>query len=289
MLAFTWVSLRFVHFAALMLAFGWAYYCAWLAPVPLRRLLRQRFQHIQRYMLILNAVSATLMFAVLGGQMGDGWGDVLRPSVWQAVAGTQTGGVWVWQVVLAILTLLAGLCLRRGQGVLMLLTVTQLVMLAGVGHAAMHEGVVGMLQRLNHALHLLCAAGWFGGLVPLLFCLQLAKGRWRQAAIKTMMRFSRYGHLAVAGVLLSGILNAWLIQGQWVALDSVYGRMLLFKCALVALMVAIAVANRYVLVPRMRAGHLQAQMFFIRMTQCEMVLGALVLATVSLFATLEPF
>jgi putative copper resistance protein D len=63
----------------------------------------------------------------------------------------------------------------------------------------------------------------------------------------------------------------------------------LFKCALVALMVVIALANRYFLVPRFRAQSGREQQIFIRMTQAEVVLGALVLATVSLFATWEPF
>lgn len=290
MLAFTWVSLRFLHFLALMLAFGWTYYCAWLAPSTFRPVLTRRFQGLQRYVLVLNAFSATLMFAVLGGQMGDGWADVFRPEIWQAVATTRTGSILLWQAVMAWITI--GLMLmqpRRVQGLLLILIVIQLLLLAGVGHAAMNEGVPGVLQRTNHALHLLCAAGWLGGLLPLLYCIRLSAGRWRTAAIYTMMRFSRYGHLAVAGVLVTGVVNSWLIQGQLLAPDSLYGSMLLFKCALVTLMVAIALVNRYVLVPRMRTGGSPAQQLFIRMTQGEMVLGVLVLATVSLFATLEPF
>ena len=290
MLAFTWVSLRFLHFLALMLAFGWTYYCAWLTPAALRPLLARRFQRLQCSALIVNALSATLMFTVLGGQMGDGWGDVFRPEIWQAVSTTRTGSILLWKVVLAWITVVLGLIQpRRVQGLLLIFILIQLLLLAGVGHAAMHDGVTGVLQRVNHALHLLCAAGWLGGLLPLLCCMQLSQGRWRQAAIHTMMRFSRYGHLAVAGVVLTGVVNGWLIQGQLLALDSLYGRMLLFKCALVALMVAIALMNRYVLVPRMRTGKTSAQQLFIRMTQGEMALGVLVLATVSLFATLEPF
>lgn len=290
MLAVTWVSLRFLHFLALMLAFGWAYYSAWLAPTALRPLLTRRFQHLQYYALLLNALGATLMFVVLGGQMGDGWADVVRPEIWLAVATTRTGSILLWQVVLAWITVVLALMQpRRVQGLLLIFCVAQLLLLAGVGHAAMHDGAAGIFQRANHALHLLCAGSWLGGLLPLLYCIQLSRGRWRQSAVYTMMRFSRYGHLAVAGVLLTGVINGWLIQGQLVALDSLYGRMLLFKCALVLLMVAIALANRYVLVPRMRTGGSPMQQLFIRTTQGEMVLGVLVLATVSLFATLEPF
>ncbi len=128
-----------------------------------------------------------------------------------------------------------------------------------------------------------------GGLLPLLFCMRLAKGRWQPAAIFTMMRFSRVGHYAVAGVLLTGIINTLFIVGIDVPWEAPYVRLLLFKCALVIMMVAIALANRYFLVPRFRPDAGREQQIFIRMTQAEVVLGALVLAAVSLFATREPF
>ncbi|SUX85309.1 copper resistance protein [Citrobacter koseri] len=54
-------------------------------------------------------------------------------------------------------------------------------------------------------------------------------------------------------------------------------------------MVAIALTNRYVLVPRMRQENRRANLWFIWMTQIEWGIGAVVLAIVSLFATLEPF
>lgn len=55
------------------------------------------------------------------------------------------------------------------------------------------------------------------------------------------------------------------------------------------LMVAIALVNRYVLVPRMRQDNRGMTLYFIWMTKLEWGIGAVVLAIVSLFATLEPF
>ena len=118
--------------------------------------------------------------------------------------------------------------------------------------------------------------------------MRLAKGRWQPAAIFTMMRFSRVGHYAVAGVLLTGIINTLFIVGINVPWHAPYVQLLLFKCALVMMMVAIALANRYFLVPRFRPEAGREQQIFIRMTQAEVVLGALVLAAVSLFATGNP-
>ena len=289
MLASLYVALRFIHFGALMLMFGNALYSVWFAPSSLHRLMSRRFQTQQKIAAAIGLASALLMFGVQGGLMANGWADVFSPDIWRAVLGTQFGGVWLWQIVLAVITVGAAWLAPLKGARMLLLAMGQLVLLAGVGHAAMNEGATGALQRLNHAVHLLCAATWLGGLLPLLFCMHLAKGRWQTAAIYTMMRFSRVGHYAVAGVVLTGVINALFILGIHVPWQTGYVQYLLFKCALVALMVVIALANRYFLVPRFRPGAGRAQQIFIRMTQAEVVLGALVLATVSLFATWEPF
>ncbi|MDD9651096.1 copper homeostasis membrane protein CopD [Klebsiella pasteurii] len=289
MLSAVYVSLRFIHFISLIVAFGCLLYGAWWAPAALRRLMMQRFYPLMRHLLLASALSALLMLMAQGGLMGNGWSDVWQPAIWQAVAGTQFGGVWVWQILLAFVALaVVWLKPRRPGRLLLVLFCAQLLLLAGVGHAAMNDGWLGIVQRTNHALHLFCVASWFGGLLPFIYCLRLAHGRWRQAAICTMMRFSRYGHLAVAGAIASGVVNALLIQGELIS-ASPWGRMLLLKCALAAAMVAIALVNRYVLVPRMSAGGTRAEQLIVRTTQIEIALGALALFAVSLFATWEPF
>lgn len=287
MLAFCYVGLRFIHFLALMLIFGSAAFAHWLADPAIRATLQRRFRSMQRGALALAFFCALLMFAVQGGMMGNGWHDVWQPDIWLAVSETQFGSVWLWQIIIALATLL--LAFMHQQGRVLLLVTAQLLLLANTGHAAMHDGVTGLFARINYAVHLLCAAAWFGGLLPVLYCMRLVNAHHRMQAIGSLMRFSRYGHLAVAGVLISGIINALFIQGVALPWQSLYGRLLLVKCVLVLLMVAIALVNRYVLVPRFRIHEAKSRAVFIRMTQAEVVLGIVVLATVSLFATLEPF
>lgn len=290
MLAFTWVALRFIHFTTLMLVFGCALYGAWLAPVSVRRLMMRRFLRLQRHAATWSFISATLMLAIQGGLMGAGWQDVISTDIWAAVVQTQFGGVWLWQITLALVTLVVTMIVPRNMARrLLMLTIAQFILLAGVGHATMHDGVPGAIQQINHALHLVCAAAWFGGLLPVLYCMKMAQGRWREQAISTMMRFSRYGHLFVIGVLLTGITNVLFIVGFPFPWHAAYGQLLLLKCALVALMVAIALVNRYVLVPRMQQDNRCMTLYFIWMTKLEWGTGAVVLAIVSLFATLEPF
>ncbi|EOB0974341.1 copper homeostasis membrane protein CopD [Salmonella enterica subsp. enterica serovar Infantis] len=290
MLTFVWITLRFIHFASLMLVYGCALYGAWLASASIRRLMTRRFLHLQRHAAAWSVISAAFMLAIQGGLMGGGWPDVFSVSVWGAVLQTRFGAVWIWQIILALVTLaVVVIAPVKMQRRLLILTVAQFILLAGVGHATMRDGVVGTLQQINHALHLLCAAAWFGGLLPVVYCMRMAQGRWRQHAISAMMRFSRYGHFFVAGVLLTGIGNTLFITGFTAIWQTTYGQLLLLKCALVVLMVAIALTNRYVLVPRMRQENPRTDLWFVRMTQIEWGVGGIVLAIVSLFATLEPF
>ena len=53
-----------------------------------------RFGHFITLMLI-GALSTVALYLLQGGIMGDGWADVWQPAVWQAVAGTRFGGVWM--------------------------------------------------------------------------------------------------------------------------------------------------------------------------------------------------
>ena len=64
----------------------------------------------------------------------------------------------------------------------------------------------------------------------------------------------------------------------------------MLKAILVMIMVVVALANRYVLVPRMRQDEDRAApLGFVWMTKLEWAIGAVVLVIISLFATLEPF
>jgi putative copper resistance protein D len=191
MLSFVWITLRFVHFTALMLTFGSALYGAWLAPTPFRRLMARRYLRLQQYAAAWSFLSAGLMLAIQGGLMGSGWPDVLSAPVWYAVLQTRFGAVWLWQIILAAITLVVALMVPRSlPRQLLILSSAQFILLAGVGHATLHVGVTGAAQQINQALHLIFAAGWVGGLLPVIYCMRMAQRRWRQQAIATMMRFS---------------------------------------------------------------------------------------------------
>jgi putative copper resistance protein D len=91
-------------------------------------------------------------------------------------------------------------------------------------------------------------------LPPLIASLRLA-GDQTGLAIKLMAlrRFSRLAHAAVVIVLVTGLVNTWLVLGM-LPLDasSSYKTLLLAKIALVTVMLVLALLNRYVLVPRLQ-------------------------------------
>ena len=154
----------------------------------------------------------------------------------------------------------------------------------------MHEGAVGFAHRLNDAAHVLTAGAWLGALVPLLPLLRALDDRSRShdAGI-ALRRFSSAGHVAVAVVIMTGVLNSMLVLGRWPTdLSSPYQAMLAAKVALVAIMTSLAVFNRYVLVPRMARSRGDAIRVLRQATLAEIALGIVVVGLVSVFGLLEP-
>lgn len=289
-----YILCRWLHFFALMSLVGAGVTTTLLAPARYRTDLTRRLMLLIRVSTWLTLLSAILLLAAQTGQMGDGWQDTLKGDIWLAVLQTQFGRVWQWQLVLAVLCCLMLSCRRKLAGqfcpqAVLLLAVLQLSGLAFTGHAAMLDGWSGIFQRANQIVHLLSAAFWAGGLLPVAYLMREARGpQHRYDAIGTMMRFSRYGHLAVMLVVVSGAINALLLLGWPPASFRLYSQLLMLKTLLVGVMMGIALFNRYWLVPRFQRSGAGAQQQFITSTLVEIVLAAGALLVVSIFATLEP-
>ncbi|KRA39085.1 MULTISPECIES: copper resistance CopC/CopD family protein [unclassified Nocardioides] len=126
------------------------------------------------------------------------------------------------------------------------------VLLAGVspvlvGHSRSVEPVVVML--LTDVVHVMAGLVWLGGLIALAMVLGPLRGRARD----TGLVLSRFSGLAAGSVVLlaaSGMLMAWRILGAWQPLvDTAYGRLLLGKIGVAAVVVAVAAWNRFRLLP----------------------------------------
>ncbi|MEU5151058.1 copper resistance protein CopC [Streptomyces yangpuensis] len=90
-------------------------------------------------------------------------------------------------------------------------------------------------------LHMLAVATWLGGICALLVALHKVPGIERSA----VRRFSRVAFVSVVVLAVTGVYQAWRQTGSWSALTGTeYGRLLLLKVALVAVLLGVASMSR---------------------------------------------
>jgi copper transport protein len=132
-----------------------------------------------------------------------------------------------------------------------LATVVALGAHAAGGHAAGQSGLRAANLLVQWA-HLVAVGAWVGGLAWLLAGL---RGRDRAGQVAAVVRFSRLAVVAVAVVAVTGLARAVDELGSPQRLVSTgFGRTLLAKAALVAVLLVIAAVNRYRNVPALAAG-----------------------------------
>ncbi|AIY39419.1 Copper resistance protein D [Collimonas arenae] len=282
---------RFLHYLTLMLLFGSSIFVWRLAAPDLRVVIGRRLNPALRIAALLAALTTLAGLFLQAGEIAGSWQATVDVQLLQKVLRTDIGQTWILRMLLALLLL--GLTLRQRPGRLggvVLGSALLLASLALTGHAAMDEGLRGFLHAANHVAHLLCGGAWLGSLPPFLLCLRLlADPATRSDASLTLQRFSNAGHVAVVGVLLTGVLNTLLVLGRWPTdWSSPYQLLLSLKILFTAAMALLAVMNRYVFVPRMKSDAPSAIASIRRYTLTEIGLGAAVLLLVSLFGMLEP-
>lgn len=291
-LATLFVLCRFLHFLAVMLMFGISIFTALLAPDRFSSILKNRLSPLLIFSTFLGLVSAVGLLAIQAGMMGDGWSDTYKLNVWWAVLGTRFGEIWQWHLGLSILSMWIVLLgtTRFYYRLMVGCSTLLLASLAFTGHAAMHDGVLGWIHQANQIIHLLSAGYWLGCLPALLVCLAYTRrDDVKREAITTLTRFSSWGHLAVALVLATGVINSIIILRETsLTLTSVYQVLLLSKIILVLLMITVAVINRYLVVPMLRKLPAKAHYWLVVNSCAEIIFGAVVLLLVSVFATMAP-
>ncbi len=281
---------RFAHFLAAMLIFGSSAYLRLYAPAGLRRSLSPAVQKLAVAASLTALVTAVLWLSLEAASMADDWSAAADPVAMGAVLiDTAFGRAWTLHLALAAALVVAVLAGSGRWTAIAVLSGLMLASLGLVGHAAMQTGVEGILHRANHAVHLLAAGAWIGGLVPFVLSLDAsACDSLRRDAVTAMMRFSFWGHFVVATIVATGIVNIALISGRapWPT-TTPYRALLDVKIAVVAVMIALALVNRYALVPRLKAGA-GALAALRTISLVNVALGTLVVALVSVFALLDP-
>ena len=283
---------RLIHAGALMGLWGCFAYLTTLVPERLAEEVAGRLAALRLVAVGLALLSTLLSLPLQAAMIGDGWPDAVSGQMLSdVVTSTGAGKAWLAQLAGALAVTAAQFPTGRLRLVAMA-TASGLALatLALTGHAVMQDGWQGIVHPLNDMLHVLAAGAWFGALAPLLIVLsKFCQVPSRAEASVALRRFSTAGHWAVALAILSGIGNGLFIVG-WPPLgwSSTYKALLTAKIAVVLVMTAAAILNRYWFVPRIRRDR-EAAIAAIRTgTLAEIGLGLAAILLVSIFGMLDP-
>ncbi len=298
------IGMRFVQYTAVMILFGSSLFPTY--ALQGNGVDRGRRKDVAAFVqsIAFYAVLAALLSAVgwLGCEAilmsGDPSGYRQSDTLLTVLNGTEFGRIWRWRLLLlAVLPFYFGWRILGRHSPLvwpiLLSGIFLVASLAGVGHGAMGSGFDAWIHLGNQAMHLLAASVWVGGLLSLYYTIRAARHAERRADLLThvLKRFSATGFAAVLLILASGLLNSWFLVGSVDALlHTTYGQVLMVKVALFLCMVALALFNRLIVMPRLAGnGHADDMLsLLLRSVAAEQILAILVLASVSLLGSLPP-
>jgi putative copper resistance protein D len=293
---------RFVHYDALLYAFGVSFFPVYAISG------RERHGALDHWSKYKGSLFAASLIALASGiswlvfaaaSMAGSLSEALSLDTMAAVLGETAFG-FVWSVHLGLVATLAVLtgrdrwALRPHSISLTFLSAACLASLAGVGHTQAQEGPAFALRAIADGTHLLAAGAWLGGLVPLLVMLIPRANRSEIDIGRVLMRFSGMGYAAVGLLVGTGVINGlYLVPSILELPSSLYGQLLIVKLGLFSLMLILAAMNRFWLVPRLLAKSAapQSQAYLSRLRYhiaSEQLLGILVIALVSVLGTLPP-
>ncbi|HEY0162378.1 MAG TPA: CopD family protein [Edaphobacter sp.] len=260
---------------------GW--WLAYKAPWELRliRLLRG----LAVALVCALAAQSWLLTASLSGESGFA---AVCGLMRQAVFETQPGHVWAAQfllvvVIAATLFVLRGLT-KRSSSLLVIAFALLAAFRAASGHAASYGNLT--VQEAGQWVHLLSMAVWSGGVLVsgLLVMNEAVTLEVQEYGLK----LSKGATIALAGVILSGIYNAYLGLGGSVAplTRSQWGGTLIVKLILVLTALALGGWNR----SRLRRGAWdeESEKGFIRSLRMEAVVMILILIASAWLANSPP-
>lgn len=294
------VVTRAIHFAATAILAGMLAFRAVITGQVLRaesavaEALRARTQPVIWISLLAAAASGAYWFLLQAASMsGRPFGDTsVLPTI---LNDTQFGQVAEIRFAMAIVLALY-LARRRfaaGNWLGLAAGLGLVASLAWTGHAGSMADRRGDLHVAADALHLCAAAVWIGGLLSLVLFFAVARRTRSPASISLVReatrRFSIIGIVSVAVLSATGLVNAYFLVGSFQALIATeYGRLLLLKLGVFAVMLTLAATNRLWLTPRLGASRGGALRWLTRNSTIEFALGLAVIVIVGMLGTLHP-
>jgi copper resistance protein D len=254
--------------------------------------------------LVSGAAWLVLLAQRIGGQS---FTEAVDESAWSLLTQTQFGTIWQLRLVCALI-LAASLIASSHQGarrpaalewIALVVGVVFIGTLAWSGHGGATPGSAGYVHTCADILHLVAAAAWIGGLVPLVLLMRSALAvddPLRMVKVAALQRFSNLGLVSVAIIFTTGVINTWvLVDGLDGLTNTDYGRLLVLKVTLFLAMLGFAAVNRLRLTPRLAAagpaltGQTSPALHSIyRNAIAEIALGILVFVIVGGLGLMEP-
>ncbi len=274
-----YAAARFVMVAACLLA-GGGVLALWRlgSLVSPRRGMRRTLSLAS----IAGMLAALASLGLKGGQLLGGAPSTLAdPYTWTLALRSSTGAS-VGVALAGLLLILFGL--RRGTPFLSFAGAALTFISFGVsGHAA--TAAPRFLLAPTVVLHVACAAFWLGALAPLLSDLR----RTESAARATLARFSSDAVKTITLLLALGVaLATFQVTHLPLLWETLYGRLLMVKLALVAVLLATAMVNKWHLTPRLVIGEPGSARALRHAIGWEYVLFAAILVMTVLLASTEP-
>ncbi|WP_291838550.1 copper homeostasis membrane protein CopD [Brevundimonas sp.] len=247
-----------------------------------------------------SAAALAAQTAVMAGSITEG----LKPAaLGYMITGTSLGPAFLIRAAVAGLALLLLALARPSRPVWLLVALAGLIVSASfawTGHGAATEGPGRYVHLTAAILHSWAAAVWLGALAALLI-LTLRRRPATPDSDRVLHRalhgFSGVGTASVAVLVLSGLINSWFLVGPdrlAGLLTTPYGLLLTGKLVVFALMLVLAVANRFHLTPDLGRALDDpedlgvAVMRLKRSLVMETLLALALLALVAIMGTLAP-
>jgi copper resistance protein D len=254
------LTLRWLHLWSLLVLFGSALFAIYGLPRPQPPAsCSPALGSIDRWLaaLALAAGVSCVMLAML--EVTEEVGGLLSAAPWLTFfLETGLGRIWLLRLAglgaLLLYTWRGPKRQRHYHAAVAGLCAGLLATLAWLGHAVSAEGAEGFAGIFAYGCHVLAAGAWLGGLLPLSIALAKARaGGDRRCLCASLEGFSRMAMAAVALLLASGLVSAGLNTAGFADLGrTTYSWVLAGKIALFAVLMAMAAANRWVFLRRLR-------------------------------------
>jgi copper resistance protein D len=282
---FLFALVRALHFAGLMTIFGAAAF-QFLSRGIVRD---QRLRSSLAVASIIALFTAVLSLCFVSAQMTGDPDAVFDLQVISTVAAqTLYGNIFL--VRLALLVGLVLLCVADAMPALKALVAgTALALLSLTSHAAAAQAEqFKYALAASDALHLLAAGFWVGGLVALLPAV-LAKPFDGVKTVTLLRLFSSWAAAAVAILIIAGAVDGIaILDTHGMSWSGAYLTWLAIKLVLAGLMIALALTNRFGLMPGLARGEKDAAATLPLTVFAELGCAALILVVVGVLGLTAP-